>query len=645
MLNQTPPTFHHRDYRFRVILLGIGNNTEEEKGRFCASIFENFGISFSLLRKIVDRCPVILKKNLTFKKAEALARTLQSFGARVLVEEKRESMEIFLEFQDISPYQVALESCWLKRTESGMWNAMGRVKNISPENLYDVWVLIQLFDDLDEFITFEEVPILINPLPPGDSSPFKVIFEGDLPVRRASVGFKNVSGQPLPALDRRKRRQWVEVEIKGEKEKPTVKTTDLPMEPLMEPIIEPPREIMIEEGKEVNKEVGEGLEPSIVPILKEEVRKEEEELIEGKSLGEALLLCLEEGPPPSSPEVSEESVDLTLSALREEEASEEEIDIPMVEEKVEQVQPGGEKIKVNEAYLSEVPLGISSLDEATQLLEEISERKEELEEERPYAFPWIEDFREAIERYYQQKPDLFATWFESKRKEEGFRNLFHSIITILAHARFVQVSQPEKALENTQRVYSLLPNLNLSIEEIPPLEGTKFFSPEVWKELFRRAMPRLHEISQRILEKKRWNASDLELLLRVIPHMDNKNSRMAIKWIHQLLPDSIEIDFSSTPISVGESLYRVSARLGVLNPYFDHYQGKNSMGDLKIQSLAKSAFPQFPLKIEEPMTWVGQGTEDGGTCFPIHPQCERCLFNPFCPKLFLNIDPSEKGMK
>jgi len=638
MVNQKSSTPYQRDNRFRVLLLGIGNNTEEEKGRFCTSIFENYGISFSLLKKIVDRCPVILKKNLTLKKAETLAKTLQLFGAQVAIEEKRESMEIFLEFQDMSPYQVALESCWLKKTESGMWNAMGRVKNISSKNLFDIWVLIQLFDDLDEFITFEEVPLLINPLPPGDSSPFRIIFEGDLPVRKATIGFKNVSGQPLPAMDRRKRREWVRVEIKGEKEKPTIEPIELPSEPPMEP----PQEIIPEEVKVVHEEIVERVEPPEVPLRA--VSKEEEQ-IEGKSLGEALLLSLEEEPTPPAPELSEESVELTLSALGEEGTKGEETQISSVEESKEEPQFKATEMEVRDELPMEMPPKILSLDEATQLLEEISERKEELEEEFPHPFPWIKDFKVAIERYYQEKPDPFVTWFESKRENEGFRNLFHSILTILTHARFVQVSQTEKALENTQKVYSLLPNLNVSLEEIPPLEGTKFFSSEVWKELFHRAMPRLHEISQRILENKRWDAMDLERLLRVIPHMDDKNSRKAIKWIHQLLSDTIEIDFSKASVLVEESLYRVSARLGVLNPYFDLYQGKHSMGDLKIQSLAKSAFPQYPLRIEEPMTWVGQGAEDGGTCFPTHPQCERCLFDSFCPKLFLNIDPSEKGMK
>jgi hypothetical protein len=33
---------------------------------------------------------------------------------------------------------------------------------------------------------------------------------------------------------------------------------------------------------------------------------------------------------------------------------------------------------------------------------------------------------------------------------------------------------------------------------------------------------------------------------------------------------------------------------------------------LKIQSLAKATFPQYPMRIEEPITWVGRKEEEGG---------------------------------
>src|SRR4030042_1670838 len=98
-------------------------------------------------------------------------------------------------------------------------------------------------------------------------------------------------------------------------------------------------------------------------------------------------------------------------------------------------------------------------------------------------------------------------------------------------------------------------------------------------------------------------------------------------------------------IFIGESLYRVASRLGIVDPHFDTYQGRNSMGDIKIQSFAKIAFPQNPVKIEEPMSWMGREEERGGHCFPIQPRCEGCLFETFCPRLYVHFNPSEKGMR
>ncbi len=204
---------NHEEGRYRVLLIGIGDNTEGKKESFCKKISEVYGISLPLLTKVVDRCPPVLKKNLSLRKADILAKTLESFGAMISVEEKRDSSAVFLEFQGIASHQIALEASYLRKTESGAWNVIGRARNISAESLTDTWVIIQLFDDFEEFLTFEEVPLPINPLPPGEASPFKVVFEGDLPVKRVSIGFKNSSGTPLPAVDRREKREWVEVKL------------------------------------------------------------------------------------------------------------------------------------------------------------------------------------------------------------------------------------------------------------------------------------------------------------------------------------------------------------------------------------------------------------------------------------------------
>ena len=98
----------------------------------------------------------------------------------------------------------------------------------------DTWVLIQLFNDLEEFLTFEEVPIPINPLPPGDASPFKVVFEGYLQLKGFPLHSKMLQAHPFqPWIGER---EWVEVEIRDECEgKPEFAAiTESPMKILIE---------------------------------------------------------------------------------------------------------------------------------------------------------------------------------------------------------------------------------------------------------------------------------------------------------------------------------------------------------------------------------------------------------------------------
>jgi hypothetical protein len=647
----------HEEGRYRVLLIGIGDHTEEKRESFCKNISEIYGISFPLLKKIVDHCPTVLKKNLSFRKAEALAKRLHSFGAVVSVEEKRDSSAVSLEFQEMTPLRVALDSSYLRRTPSGSWNVIGRAKNISEESLNDIWVLIQLFDAFDEFLTFEEVPMPVNPLPPGEASPFKAVFEGDLPIKRVSIAFKNSSGSPLPAVDRRERREWVQVrlEIKEEEEE------DFPSSFMPEEDSNGAQSVHgIRPSEEISQPPQAGFP---YPSVEETQLKEEK--AEEKVVRNNVQLTPKDNPSGMTLGLLEKSFDLPLEILEENETQEkQEVEslpeyelppmlMPAASEKGEAEEGKANTLDLGsppitrEKIFPETRIDLSIFEEATKLLEEISAKAGEKAKVEPPPFSWIEDFRNSVETYHQNNRDIFSSWFEAQHKKEGFAHPLHSVVTILVHARFNQKNQSEKALENTQRVFKLILQPSLQLEQIPLLEGTPFFSGENWRDLFHRAIPKLQQVANNIIEKKRWNASDLERLIQIIPHMSDRNSRMAIRWIHELIPDVIEIDFSNTPISVGESLYRVGSRLGVVDPHFDYYQGKNSIGDLKIQAFAKAAYPQNPLKIEEPTTWVGMMKEEGGGgyCLPTQPHCEGCLFEAFCPRLYFDFNPSEKGMR
>ncbi len=529
---------NQRTENFRVILIGIGDNTERDKEAFCIKFSRHYGISQAQIRKIVDRCPVIFKKGLSFRKAEVLAKRLISFGGKVSIQERRRDFPIYLEFEMLSSPQVALESAHLRKTPSGIWNLIGRIKNISSEELNDIWILVQLFDDFQELITFEEVPIPINPLPRGEASPFKIIFEKEIPISKVSLAFKNSSGSPISTKDQR--RDWREVAINGEQ-----------------------------------KFEVEGVEN-----------------LQGEIYSEGF---------------EDENIELTI-----------------------------------EHEILQEP-SIPNFQEETKQKKEIKIIKEIPEEESP-SFFWIKEFRKSVEDYYQRSKDKFIMWFENIKKERGFENSYHSLLTILIHGRFNQSDRPEKALENTQKVFTLIIKPNLTFEEIPLLDGTMFFTPETWKELFFKAIPKIKEVANEILKRKKWEAIELESIIRIIPHMSDKNSRWTLMSISNLMPNVIEIDFSKYPVHVEDSLYRVASRLGIINPLFDHYNGRDSMGDKKIQSFAKMAFPNNPMMIEEPMNRIGL-EDEGGSCFPVKPRCERCLFEPFCPRLYIQFNPSEKGMR
>jgi hypothetical protein len=121
------------------------------------------------------------------------------------VEERRNSSAISLEFQHGEPHGLALESSYLRRAPSGVWNVIGRVRNISEKSLSDTWVLTQIFDDEEEILSFEEVSIPINPLPSKEASPFKVFFEEGLPVKRVSSPLKCIRSSCSSGGSKRKK--------------------------------------------------------------------------------------------------------------------------------------------------------------------------------------------------------------------------------------------------------------------------------------------------------------------------------------------------------------------------------------------------------------------------------------------------------
>ncbi len=561
---------------YRVILNGIGENSLQEKNEFCKNFSDHYNIPIEAVEKIINKFPVVIKKNLTREKAEILAKNLKAFGARVTIQKKVETPEIYIEFQNSNNPLLALESASIRISQSGLPSLVGRVKNVFKKELNDIWVLIQIFDEYDDVINFEEVPIPINPLPANVSSPFKIVFEKDLQFKKISIAFKNSSGSIIPSLDVRRKKKWLEIELEEIDEKSN------------------------------SKEIEE------IKLLTDEDSKIKSN-IEGNNIEEVI-----------SVEKSDNKDSVEKDLIDEEKASfNSKSDFERDKNYNHFIEDEGEQERL-------------SLD-----LEE-SYRPDILEKKYIFDFPWIEDFKRSIEEYYNKPYDIFINWFNKSREQKELENDFHSVLTILINARFNQIEEPEIALENTKKVFRLVLQPDLSLDKIPKIEGTRFFSPDEWRELFYRAIPKIKEVAKEIINKKQWDVLTLDKLIQIIPHMGERNSRLAIRWLKNLAVDGLEIDCSNGNILIGRNIYRVASRLGILNPNFDHYNDKDSMAVIKLQSFAKEVYPQDPIIIEEPMNWVG--SEDLGFCFPKEPNCSSCLFGEFCYKLYISFDPSEKGI-
>lgn len=566
-----------------------------------------------------------------------MAKALQSFGASISIERKRFLPPIFLEFEMQGTFSspLGLESSNLRRSPGGAWELVGRVKNLSNRDLEDIWALIQVFDEDEELITYEEIPIPINPLPPNETSPFKVLFEKELPIKKFSVGFKTASGNPIQSVDQRNKKEWAEVK-KAETDQEGV---DQPLEEFSDEVFSPTEHQILSISMEQEEEKGD--------------EKREDELNESPFLEMEEILKASEGEIEFSKEVELGSPEEPSACLEEKgKEIEGEQTIQLEEPSKESTESMAIETVVEEEELhldfpvEETSMRGNSIEPSFPISDGKAEEKSSMVEmkiEEPTAiYPWLNDFRKTIEAIDQTHIPPFLLWFQNLQREGSLEDPQSSLLVVLIYARFNQTSSSDSALENTQKVFQMTIRNEINVEDLPPLKGDLFFPSDVWRELYIRAIPKLKEVSHRILEKQDWQPSELDRLIRIIPHMTAKNSRWAIRTIHYWIPGFVP-DISEMTVDIQEELYRVSSRLGVVHPLFDAYQGKHSMGEIKIQAFAKAAFPNDPLKIEGPMNLIGSKGENG-YCLPTQPLCSQCPFEGFCGKLFLDFDPSEKGI-
>jgi hypothetical protein len=655
--------------RYRVLLVRVGKNTEEEKEAFCVRLWEKYGVGLHLLKKIVDRSPMVLKKGLSLDKAERLADIIASQGATVSIEKRWEGPVISVEFQDMAQPRVALEACALRKTTGGAWNVLGRARNLTKENQSDLWTLVQLFSDVDEFLAFEEVPLLINPLPPGEVAPFKAFFEGGLDVKRLSVAFKDASGRPLRAKDLTIRQDWVSAINgfrPGRDNGEDIGGSDLDC-PVLEIHGKPD---FRDGGEDMSEEVPaflgmneflSSIEPAPCPANPpgqlERAEGLEEDHSEDRSATdhEPEIVLVDKGPAPQKEQesVPQEARWIAPQAVLAERVSGEDpalsagiplSSISLLPFSEVSGEPGTEGGSMK-PLADEEHGGVGQPEEAGIQTDDgsVSISFASAFIELP-PFSWIDEFRNAVEDDCRKPFSSFPLWLAEKREQGEFEDPCHRILTILLHARFDEPNLLEKALANTEKVYTLILKPDLALEEIPPLEGTRFFPGETWRVFFYRAISRLREIAGLVTARDAWDALELERLLQVIPHMSPGGSRMAARWIGELAGETVHVDFSRTLPVVTEDLFRVACRLGVTDPRGDQFRGPNSLGELKIQSFARTAFPSHPAKIEETMKRVGMEEQGRGHCLPQDPKCEGCPFENFCRKFYIHPNSTERGM-
>jgi len=269
-----------------------------------------------------------------------------------------------------------------------------------------------------------------------------------------------------------------------------------------------------------------------------------------------------------------------------------------------------------------------------------------------YSEKLLLKLRKVVIDYTENRaPDPFMIWFRRKDSEAFFADDFERVLTILIDARFDQRTTADKALQNTITVvkWGALKRL-LSREELPLLIPRQNVTAEKWTDLFHSSLPKLHDLAEQILNRREWDAADLtDFMLhdserkRKVPWFAVKTVRLAVRWLYELIP-ALKIDMTTYKIPVDSLIYRVSSRLGIINPNEDKYYGEDSPADLKIQSFVKQMFSNKPYLLDEPLWSTGRRAVNGGHCYPQNPNCFGCLFESICPKKFRNINPEKLGM-
>lgn len=82
--------------------------------------------------------------------------------------------------------------------------AVGQVKNISNDRLFNVQAVVGWFDKSDSLITYERSLVEFDPIMPGQTSPFKITARFNPMMDTAVLRFKQLGGSELPTYFEKK---------------------------------------------------------------------------------------------------------------------------------------------------------------------------------------------------------------------------------------------------------------------------------------------------------------------------------------------------------------------------------------------------------------------------------------------------------
>ncbi|MBW2594242.1 MAG: hypothetical protein JRE58_14820, partial [Deltaproteobacteria bacterium] len=121
------------------------------------------------------------------------------------VSQKPESEKIGdREIKSTEGYDLLLQDWSLTRSSSGQHlYVIGQVKNISKKALPQVYAVARFFDGNKKLITYDKQFIELNPILPGQVSPFKITTKNSYEVRKVIVTFTAFAGGSIPHIDQR----------------------------------------------------------------------------------------------------------------------------------------------------------------------------------------------------------------------------------------------------------------------------------------------------------------------------------------------------------------------------------------------------------------------------------------------------------